>query len=262
MRADQDQILDALRRIEDLAAQIGAAKEHESFKKLRERLQAEGRATKDLKGEIFNTSGLAAFGVFRHIRKQPWDEARKKEVDAKFSALKRGLADALYPQQTLYPEADIKRLAGNDESTKVLGDPKDAGKIAEQAMEVVHSFSASVFKGDIERAYVLCANELRTWMSVKRLVTELEKADKNFGGPAVECVIERIPLIEADEVARDKSGNKDADWPKDTPKPNKRATVGTFWFTNPAENKGRWVLFWVTEEPEGYRIAKFQQYLQ
>jgi hypothetical protein len=61
------------------------------------------------------------------------------------------------------------------------------------------------------------------------------------------------------------SGNASSGMPlggEVAPKPNKRATVGTFWFTEPAKNVGRWVFFWVTEEPEGYRIAKFQQYLQ
>lgn len=61
---------------------------------------------------------------------------------------------------------------------------------------------------------------------------------------------------------RQKRGNNNGDWPKDTPRPNKRAIVGTFWFTNPAKNEGRWVMLWVTEEAEGFRIAKFNQYLQ
>lgn len=159
------------------------------------------------------------------------------------------------------PEKYITGLAGNDEETGVRGDPKDAKKIARQSLDVVTRFSKAVFKQDLETAYGLCANELRTWMSVKRLFTELQKADAQFGGPAVDFVIERVAWIYADEPSRQCS-NSDGQWPKDTPKSNKRATVGTFWFTNPKEQQGRWVFFWVTEEAEGYRIAKFNQYLQ
>ena len=159
------------------------------------------------------------------------------------------------------PETDIKGLAGNKESTSVLGDPKDAKKIAKQSLDVVQRFSKAVFKQDIETAYGLCANELRTWMSVKRLVTELQKADSEFGGPPVDLMVERITWIYADEPSRQR-GNSDGQWPKDTPKPNKRALVGTFWYTDQKKQKGRWVFFWVTEEAEGYRIAKFSQYWQ
>jgi len=158
-------------------------------------------------------------------------------------------------------ETDISGLAGNDESTTVLGDPKSAKQIAKQSLGVVTRFSKAVFKQDIETAYGLCANELRTSKSVKRLVTELQKADAQFGGPAVDLMIERITWIYADEPSRQRS-NSDGQWPKDTPKTNKRALVCTFWFTDKEEQRGRSVFFWVTEEAEGYRIAKFNQYLQ
>jgi hypothetical protein len=159
------------------------------------------------------------------------------------------------------PETDIDGLAGNDEFTTVLGDPKDARGIAERSLDVVRRFSEAVFKKDLETAYGLCANELRTWMSVKRFFTELQKADAQFGGPAVDLMIERITWIYGDEPSRQRS-NSDGQWPKETPKSNKRALVGTFWFTDKQERQGRWVFFWVTEEAEGYRIAKFSQYLQ
>jgi hypothetical protein len=163
--------------------------------------------------------------------------------------------------KTQIPEKYIKGLAGNGEDTLVTGDPKDAKKIAKHSLDIVTRFSKAVFKQDLETAYGLCANELRTWMSVKRLFTELQKADAQFGGPAVDLLIERIGGIYADEPSRQR-GNSEGQWPKDTPKANKRALVGAFWFTEPKERRGRWVFFWVTEEAEGYRIAKFNQYLQ
>jgi hypothetical protein len=159
------------------------------------------------------------------------------------------------------PETDIVGLAGNDNSTTVLGDPKDARTIAKRSIDLVQRFSRAVFKQDLETAYGLCANELRTWMSVKRLFTELQKADEQFGGPAVDLMIERITWIYADEASRQRA-NSNGDWPKDTPKSNKRALVGAFWFTDKAKEHGRSAFFWVTEEADGYRIARFKQYVQ
>ena len=100
-------------------------------------------------------------------------------------------------------------------------------------------------------------------MSVKRFVTELAKADAEYGGKPISYFPEHITWIYADEASR-KESNKEGDWPKDTPKPNKRALVGGWWTVKKtAEGDfGRSVFFWVTEEAEGYRIAKFQQYIQ
>jgi hypothetical protein len=181
-----------------------------------------------------------------------------EELDRAF----RALDDLIYPPiHPNVPHAEIVGLAGNKDRTSVLGDPKDAKMIAKQSLDVVKRFSKAVFNQDVETAYALCANELKSWMSVKRFVTELQKADARFGGPAVELVVERITWIYADEASRKRS-NSDGDWPKDTPKPNKRALVGGFWFNDKKKKRGRSAFFWVTEEAEGYCIAKFDQYIQ
>ena len=212
---------------------------------------------------MFDARGTASFWIPSHISKSKLDAAAKEKLNAEFSALRQRLEDALeQPKPAAFPETDVQGLAGNKEFTRVYGDSKNAPAIAKSAMDVVQCFSAAVFKLDIETAYALCANELRNWMSVKRFISDLEKADQRFGGRADECKIERIASIEADENVRQKRGNNNGDWPKDTPRTNKRAIVGTFWFTNLAKNEGRWVMLWVTEAAEGYRIAKFNQYLQ
>jgi len=263
MSANYEELLAALQNMAEFARRVGVRKQATTFEKLHERLLADKRSSKALEEEVFHARGLASFYIPRHISKQPGKSAKKKELETEFFGLKQVLDDALIPPKpTAFPETDIQGLAGNDEYTKVWGDPKEAKIIAQRAMELVQRFSTAVFNGDIETAYGLCANELRNWMSVKRLVTELEKADRNYGGKAVACKIERVSHIEADDVARQKSGNRRGNWPKDTPKSSKRATVGSFWFTNPTESKGRWVMFWITEEADGYRIAKFNQYLQ
>ena len=73
--------------------------------------------------------------------------------------------------------------------------------------------------------------------------------------------MERITRIYADEAARKRS-NRHGDWAKDTLKPGRRALVGAFWFTDKKQQLGRSAFFWVTGEKDGYRIAKFRQYLQ
>jgi hypothetical protein len=216
-----------------------------------------------LEEDIFHARGLASFWIPSHRSKQRWDAAKKEGAGQEFTSLHQSLDDALMPPKpAAFPEADVQGLAGNAEYTKVFGDAKVAPEIANRAMDVVTRFSKAVFAQDLEAAYGLCANELRNWMSVKPFCTELEKADNRYGGRPMECKIERVSMIWADQIACEKTGNKQGDWPKDTPKPSKRATVGTFWFTDPTNNVGRWTFFWVTEEPEGYRIAKFHQYLQ
>lgn len=263
MSANYEQLLTALRNVAEFARRAGVKKEAAAFQKLHRRLQADKRSSKGLEEDAYKAVRLASYWIPSHISKQAWDTARKERLNAEFPRLKQALDDALIPPKPLaFPETDIQGLAGNDEYTRVWGDPKAAKIIAQGAMDIVQRFSTAVFKQDFETAYGLCANELRNWMSVKRLFTELEKADRNYGGKAVACKIERVSHIEADELARQKSGNTRGNWPKDTPKPNKRATVGAFWFTNPAENEGRWVMFWITEEADGYRIAKFNQYVQ
>lgn len=162
--------------------------------------------------------------------------------------------------KTVVPEKHLRLVQGNEESTLVLGDPKAAKKIAKCCVDVVDGFSKAVFRGDVETAYGLCANELRTWMSVKRFVTILTTADSEFEGSAVDWALEYVAAIWADDGARAHTSSEG--WPKDTPKSNRRGTVCAFWFTNREANEGRWVFFCVTEEPGGFRIAKFNQYLQ
>jgi len=119
-------------------------------------------------------------------------------------------------------------VLGNKNDTFVLGDVGVARKIAESSLEVARRFSDAVIKQDIETAYALCANEFRCSFSVKRFVIELRKADEQFGGKPI------------------------------------RALVGGWWTAQKtAEGDfGRSVFFRVTEETEGYRIAKFKQYQQ
>ena len=154
-------------------------------------------------------------------------------------------------------------VPGKSNDTFVLGDILVARKIAERSLDVVRRFSEAIIQQNIEAAYALCANEFRCSFSVKRFVSDLQKADAQYCGTPIRFSPDRITWIYADEASR-KESNKQGDWPKETPKPNKRALVGGSWGTRmTAEGEvGRSVFFWVTEETEGYRIARFKQYQQ
>jgi len=242
----------------DFSEKLGADKEAATFRKLHTGFASRELPTKQIQEEAWKAKAFVAFKAVRIAKSSPDGTDISKEL----SRLGIALSEALFPPAPgKPPETYVKGLAGNDETTLVIGVLDDAANIAKRAISVVQEFSSSIFKRDLGRAHDLCADELRRWMTPKRFQGALAKADGQFGGAAVECVVERLNLLYADEAARQIT-NKQGFWPKDTPKTNKRATVGAFWFTHPAERRGRWVALWVTEQEDGYRIAKFQQHLQ
>src|SRR5213076_13730 len=76
-------------------------------------------------------------------------------------------------------------VPGTKTDTFVLGDVVIARKIAEHSLDLVCRFSEAVIKQDIETAYGLCANEFRCSFSVKRFVTDLQKADEQYSGKPI-----------------------------------------------------------------------------
>jgi hypothetical protein len=260
---NRDTVLKVLREAIDFTRRVGANSEADALEPYYVHFQKEKPTLKAMRGPLQAAKDKAAIRITKILYDERRDPRPGMETAVQeYERIWVAFGDLIYPPlHTGMSVTEIAGLAGNKESTTVLGDPTAAKSIAEHSLEVVERFSKAVFKQDIETAYGLCANELRMWMSVKRLVTDLQKADAQFGGPAVDLMIERITWIYADEPSRQR-GNSHGDWPKDTPKSNKRALVGTYWFTNKKTQQGRWVFFWVTEEAAGYRIAKFNQYLQ
>jgi hypothetical protein len=261
---NREAVLNALTDFIALGRNVGLPKVVRPLQRFEFEFQTAKPTLKVLQGPIHELSSAAFITIRERVYDMSRDKPRpgmKKHSEELFRAMS-ALQDVIFPPNNPeIPETEIIGLAGNKESTTVRGDPKRAKRIANQSLDVIQRFSKAVFKQDIGTAYGLCANELRAWMTVKRLFTELQKADAELGGPAVDLIVERITLIYADEASRQRS-NSDGRWPKDTPKSNKRALVGTFWLTDKKQQHGRWVFFWVTEEAEGYRIAKFNQYLQ
>ncbi len=260
-RPNQEAVVKALAEFIKLGRDVGLPKAVQPLEKYVADFQVTKPTLKVLQGPAHSAFSAAFIAIRERVYDMRNDRPRPgmKKQDQEFDRCSRAVSDAFFPPE--YPETEVVGLAGNKETTTVIGDPTSAKPIATASLDVVRQFSKALFKQDIEKAYKLCANELRTVMSVEQFVAGLKRSDSLFGGPAVDMLVERITWIYGDESSRNKS-NASGDWPKDTPKQNKRALVGTFWFVEKRQKRGRWVFFWVTEEADGYRIAKFKQYLQ
>jgi hypothetical protein len=260
-KPNQEAVLKAISDFIALGRNVGLPKVVQPLEQFVAEFQTAKPTLKVLQGPVHTAYGIAMDAIRNRVYDMIKDRPRPgmKAQDQEFGRCCMAMSDAIFPPA--YLETEIAGLAGNKESTTIIGDPKDAKTIAKQSLDVVQRFSKAVFKQDIETAYALCANEFRVNISVKEFVNKLNWADSHYGGMAVDLIVERITWIYADAASRKKS-NASGDWPKDTPKPNKRALVGTFWLTNKKQNRGRWTFFWVTEETRGYCIAKFKQYLQ
>jgi len=140
--------------------------------------------------------------------------------------------------------------------TRVLGDVNVARAIAQQAVALVERFCHAVVHRDYPVAYGLCAAEFRARATLERFTELIAKGEEFAQGNFIDFSVDKITWIYADDVSRNES-NKDGQWPKDTPKQNKRCYVGTFWFCNKDTQEGCYGLFWITEEKDGYKAAKF-----
>lgn len=260
-RPDQEAVLKALADFIKLGREVGLPKIVQPLEQYRTEFQVTKPTLKVLQGPVHSAFSAAFIAIRERVYDMAKDKPRPgmKKQGEEFQRCSKAVSDALFPPE--HPETEVVGLAENHESTTVIGDPRDAMTIAKASLTVVRQFSKAVFKQNIASAYSICANELRTATSIEKFAGGLKQSDARFGGPAVDLMVERITWIYADAAARKKS-NATGDWPKDTPKPNKRALVATFWFVDKSQKRGRSVLFWVTEEADGYRIAKFKQYLQ
>jgi hypothetical protein len=140
--------------------------------------------------------------------------------------------------------------------TRVLGDVNAAWAIAVQAVDVIERFSEAAVRGDYSAAFGLFSPEFRARTTLDRFVALVGEGEKFARGPFVDFKVDKIFWIFADEASRNRS-NKVGQWPKATPKKNKRCCAGAFWFSNKDTQVGWNLEFWVTEESDGYKITKF-----
>jgi hypothetical protein len=152
-------------------------------------------------------------------------------------------------------------VAGLDEnSTWIDGDLEDARKIARASFDVAKQFSEAVIRGDIDQAYALCATEFKASITAEELKEELKDQDEEWEGSPIEYADQGVHVIYIAENSELRS-NKNHEWPKKTPKENKRALLTSWWTTErtpEGNNCGRPVEFWISEQEDGYRISKFK----
>lgn len=258
---NQEAVLKALKDFTALGRAVGLPKAVQPLEQFAVEFESTKPTLKVLQGLVHAAYSKAFITIRDKVYDMGKDKPRPgmKGHNQEFDRSAMALSDAIFPPPT--DETEIVGLAGNKESTTVIGDPKAAMAIAKESLDVVERFSKAVFKQDLATAYKLCATELRAAMSTGQFATALNNADSKHGGPAFDLLVERITWVYANAEARKKS-NSSGDWPKETPKQNKRSLVGSFWLTDKKKKCGRSVFFWVTEEAKGYRIAKFKQYLQ
>jgi hypothetical protein len=154
-------------------------------------------------------------------------------------------------------------VPGTRSDTLVLGELATAKQIAADALDIATRFSDAVIRQALEAAYECCADEWKHAAGFKKFIAELHKADQKYAGKPIAWKPERITWIFAEAAWREES-NKDGDWPRDTPKQTKRALLSGWWTSGIVgqEESGRSVFFWITEQPDGYRVAKLKQYQQ
>ena len=258
---NKEAVQQALKDFIALGRAVGLPKVVQPLEKFVAEFEKTKPTLKILQGPLDSAFSKAFLAIREKVYDMGEDKPRPgmKKHNLEFDRSAKAYSDAIYPPE--FVETEVVGLAGNKNSTTVIGDPKEAKVIASQSLDVIREFSKAVFKQDLGAAYKLCADELRTKLSVGQLASLLENADSKYGGPAVDLVVENITWIYADADARKKS-NSSGDWPKETPKQNKRSLVGAVWLTDKKQQSGRSVFFWITEEAEGYRIAKLKQYLQ
>ena len=171
------------------------------------------------------------------------------------------LGSAFHPPKPRPPKLDISKFAGAKnikiKTTEYAGDPSGVRPIVEQSLELIQNYSEAVGRGDFEAAYRLTGAGLRDWMTLKRFVSAHEKATREYGGPALQFNVERFQFVLADVEARKKSTAEEG-WPKTTSKDVRRSRLIGFWIRDKAAKTGCCGAFWITEEENNYRVAKFE----
>jgi hypothetical protein len=94
-------------------------------------------------------------------------------------------------------------------------------------------------------------------MPYKEFAGEHERAAQEYGGSALEFLMDRIAYVYSDEAARRKSNTSAEGWPKNTVKEARRGRVIGFWIRDRAAETGCGGALWIAEESNEYRIAKF-----
>jgi hypothetical protein len=171
------------------------------------------------------------------------------------------LGAAINPPEPKSTMMDISEFAGaknvETKTTEYAGDSNGVRQVVERSLELVKNYSEAIGRGDFEAAYRLTGAGLQDWMTLKRFIGAHEKAAREFDGPALQFNVEAFQFVLADDTARKKSTAEEG-WPKKTTKEARRSRLLGFWIRDKAANTGCGGAFWITEENNDYRIAKFE----
>jgi hypothetical protein len=261
-RPNSQTICDALDEYAKFFAEFGDANSniprfHEFSKRFRE-----GKITKELILELVHfrdrVHNEVTMEIFAHHYLPGKDDAQTQK---EYYRVLNALGAALHPPKPKPPKLDISKFAGakkiETKTTEYAGDPSGVRPIVERSLELVKNYSEAVGRGDFEAAYRLTGAGLRDWMTLKRFVGAHEKAAREYGGPALQFNVEKFQFVLADDEARKKSTAEEG-WPKTTSKDVRRSRLIGFWIRDKAAQAGCCGAFWITEEDNDYRVAKFE----
>jgi len=192
-------------------------------------------------------------------RRLPGPHETEEKTTAEFGRVFGMVGEALYPSEPEWPRLDVTGFAGSEflktKDTAYQGAPDGVRSIVEHSIAIVRGHTEAVGRGDFLTAYEDTGADLRAWMSFKRFQTAHSDASSRYGGPPMEFQMDGFAFVLADGQARRKS-TRDEGWPKTTPKETRRAKLTGFWIRD-TQRHGCHGSFWITEESDAYRIAKF-----
>jgi hypothetical protein len=258
---DSKSVITVLREAADFAEQVGLKKEAAAFEEFHQRFLTEKPTFKALRSGVEPVRNELATKVRSTIydyRREPLPG--KEAMVERYERLSLAFLHMLYPPEPKPLELDLSGFAGSkqvkEKRVTYAGDEGGVRKIVESSIVLIERYARVLGAGDFEGAYALTDSGLREWMSLKRFISDHERAAEEYHGPALEFHIDRFNFVYADDAARKKS-TADEGWPKGTPKENRRAGVGGFWIRDRSDQTGCGGTLWIAEEQGLYRIAKF-----
>jgi hypothetical protein len=257
---DPNLVLNAMREAVEFTRRVGNNRHAASLEQVCNRLEQEKitlKAASGVAAEEMNQTGIALRGILYDDQRnaRPGMELLVREHERIWIDFLR----AIYPPE--FAEKDITGFSGSEavesKMVRYKGDPAGVQRIVERSISIIRDYSRAVGSGDFIAAYALTDRGLRGWMTYKRFVGDHERAAQDYGGPALEFLIQGFHSILADDKVRRHSNTSAEGWPKGTVKENRRAGIGGFWIRDRAARTGCGGTLWIAEENDAYRIAKF-----
>src|SRR5262249_38295749 len=82
------------------------------------------------------------------------------------------------------------------------GDPGGVRPVVENSIALVRRYAKLIGTGDFNGAYELTDSGLQAWMNLKKFEGEHERAAREYGGSALEFLLDQFAYVYADETVR------------------------------------------------------------